>query len=164
MRLERVSGLLGMDLPKARVVALRFSGRGKPEPVGSNELKVLTTQETYEASCRSRFDHLDDFEAELSDGRRYLLGDRLTESDLRLFVSLIRFDVAYGPVMYLTLRRISDYPGLTGYLRRVRDHPQVAETVFFDHYRCHYFDDDMFVNRTVLPDGRFIVPLGSDPA
>ena len=71
--------------------------------------------------------------------------------------------MAYRPVMYLTLKRVADYPALSGYMRRVHEHPGVAETVFFDHYRCHYFDDDMFVNRAVLPDGRFVVPLGTDP-
>ena len=71
--------------------------------------------------------------------RTYLLGDRLTETDIRLFVTLIRFDVAYHGIFKTNLRRIIDYGGLQSYMERILHLPGVAETVNIDHIRAGYY-------------------------
>jgi putative glutathione S-transferase len=118
------------------------------------------TQAAHEAGVRATYAALARFDAELAAGGPFLLGDTPTEADMRLFVSLIRFDSAYAGAFYLNLRRVADHPALRRFLDAFMALPGVAETVRFDHYRVHYFDDDVFVLRQRQADGRFIVPLG----
>ncbi len=80
-----------------------------------------TTQVAYEDAFKQVFATLDALEARLADGRRFLFGDRFTESDIRAFVTLVRFDVAYHGVFKCNRRRIVDYPALQAYLLRVLD-------------------------------------------
>ena len=96
-----------------------------------------TTQSAYEAAYDRLFDALDGLEARLTD-RRYLLGERLTETDLRLFTTLIRFDAVYHGHFKCNARKITEYPALWGWLRDVYQVPGVASTVDFDHIKRHY--------------------------
>ena len=89
----------------------------------------------------------------------FLLGEQITESDCLLFTTGIRFDVAYYPVLYTSLKRWSNFPNLSAHLQRMLAVEAIAATVKLNHYRKHYFDDDAFINRRRLPNGHFIVPL-----
>jgi len=112
-----------------------------------------TTQQAYEEAFRSLFDTLDWLDERLST-RRYLCGARMTEADIRLFTTLIRFDPVYVGHFKCNLRRIADYPHLSGYLRDLYQTPGIAGTVNFAHIKGHYYES----HRTINPTG--IVPLG----
>ncbi len=96
-----------------------------------------TTQEAYDEAVVALFDALDWLEERLS-GRRWLVGDAMTEADVRLFTTLIRFDAVYHGHFKCNRRRIADYPRLDALTRRVYAVPGVAPTVHFDHIRWHY--------------------------
>jgi len=113
-----------------------------------------TTQVAYEEAFREVFAMLDELEARLAD-RRYLLGDRLTETDIRAFVSLVRFDVAYVGIFKCNKRRIADYPALQAYMMRVLNVPGVRETVSIEHIKRGYYSI-----RTLNPNG--VTPLGPE--
>ena len=93
-----------------------------------------TTQEAYEKAFVELFETLDFLEERLGT-RRFLIGDRLTEADWRLFTTLVRFDPVYVGHFKCNLRRIADYPKLSGYLRDLYQMPGVAETVNLDAYQ-----------------------------
>ena len=112
-----------------------------------------TRQKPYERAATRLFQTLDELEARLGN-RRYLLGDRLTETDWRFFVTLIRFDAVYHGHFKCNVRRIVDYPNLWPYLRDLYQHDGVAETVNFDHIKRHYY----FTHHDINPTR--IVPIG----
>jgi len=104
-----------------------------------------TTQEAYDDAVVGVFDALDRLEQIL--GRhRYLTGNRLTEADLRLWTTLIRFDPVYVTHFKCDRRRISDYLNLSGFLRDIYQLPGVAETVDFAHIRHHYYRSHATLN------------------
>jgi putative glutathione S-transferase len=113
-----------------------------------------TTQEAYEEAVVEVFESLDWLEGMLSDGRNYLLGDRLTEADIRLFTTLVRFDPVYHLHFKCNLRRLVDYPRLWAFTRRVYGLPGIAATVHMDHIKRHYFES----HRSINPHG--VVPVG----
>ena len=96
------------------------------------------TQAAYERSFGRLFDALDELDARLAT-RRYLLGDTITEADWRLFTTLLRFDPVYVGHFKCNLRRIVDYPQLSGYLRDLYQQPGIAATVDMDHIKRHYY-------------------------
>jgi putative glutathione S-transferase len=110
------------------------------------------TQGAYDAAVRDLFTALDALEARLAT-RRFLVGDRLTEADLRLFPTLVRFDVAYYGALRCNLKRLADYPHLLAYTRRILALPGVAATVKLDHVKRHYWDDHDMINRRIVPIG-----------
>ena len=112
-----------------------------------------TTQEAYGESVSALFETLDMLEERLS-SRRYLLGDRQTEADWRLFTTLVRFDPVYVGHFKCNIRRIADYPNLGAYLRDLYQQPGIRETVHFDHIKGHYYRS----HKTINPTG--IVPVG----
>ena len=114
-----------------------------------------TTQIAYDEAFATVFATLDMLEARLSDKRIYLHGNRFTETDIRAFVTLIRFDAAYHGIFKCNLRRIADYPHLQAYLERVYTLPGVADTVSIDHIKQGYYSI-----KTLNPNG--IVPAGPD--
>lgn len=114
-----------------------------------------TTQAAYEEAARGVFSMLDELEARLAK-RRYLFGARLTEADVRAFVTLIRFDVVYHGHFKCNLRRISDYPALFAYTRDIYQIPAIRATVHFDHIKRHYYESHGRINPT------HIVPIGPD--
>ncbi len=112
-----------------------------------------TTQEAYEEAFDELFGELDRLDALLADWR-YLLGDQITEADWRLFVTLVRFDPVYVGHFKCNLRRIADYPNLSGYLRDLYQQPGIAETVNIDHIKRHYYMTHPQINPTgVVPKG-----------
>nr|WP_306704047.1 glutathione S-transferase family protein [Azospirillum isscasi]MDQ2102064.1 glutathione S-transferase family protein [Azospirillum isscasi] len=112
-----------------------------------------TSQEKYEQAFDALFAALDELDGRLA-GRRYLLGDRPTEADWRLFTTLVRFDAVYVGHFKCNLRRIADYPNLSGYLRDLYQVPGVAETVDFGHIKRHYYASHTMINPTgVVPKG-----------
>lgn len=112
-----------------------------------------TTAQAYEQAFWPLFRMLEELDGRLS-GHRYLLGDTLTEADWRLFTTLVRFDAVYHGHFKCNLRRIADYPNLSGYLRELYQWPGVAETVNLQHIKDHYYRSHVTIN----PTG--IVPLG----
>lgn len=111
------------------------------------------TQEAYEAGVRDVFNMLDRLEAHLAT-RDWIVGEQMTEADLRLFPTLVRFDVAYVGAFKCNLRRLVNYPNLWTYARRFYTLPGVAQTVDFEIYKQGYFSPSELRN----PLG--IVPLG----
>lgn len=109
------------------------------------------TQTAYETAVIRLFDGLDRLEALLSDGRRFLLGNTLTESDWHLFTTAVRFDVAYHGALRCNLRRYADYPRLSAHLRRMAAHPVAASTIRLDHIRRHYYDWIGELNPQIVP-------------
>jgi putative glutathione S-transferase len=112
-----------------------------------------TSQAAYEKAVRRLFETLDRLEQRLGD-RRYLFGPELTETDLRLFVTLVRFDAVYHGHFKCNLRRIIDYRNLFGYLKDLYQTDGIAETVNVDHIKRHYYATHGDINPTR------IVPLG----
>ena len=96
-----------------------------------------TSQSAYEAAVHPLFDTLDWLEARLATNR-YLMGDRITEADWRLFTTLIRFDPVYHLHFKCNLKRLIDYPNLWAYTRELYQWPGVAQTVNMDHIVRHY--------------------------
>ena len=111
-----------------------------------------TSQEAYDAAVVPLFDTLDWLENRLSSSR-YLMGDRLTEADWRLFTTLIRFDPVYHLHFKCNRRRIVDYPNLWAYTRELYQWPGVAETVNMHHIVRHYH----FSHETINPNR--IIPV-----
>ncbi len=120
---------------------------------GVYQAGFATAQKAYEDGVQGLFHALDTLEARLTH-RRYLFGDRLVETDVRLFVTLIRFDAVYHGHFKCNLRRIVDYPNLFAYLKDLYQHPGISETVNFDHIKRHYYITHDDINPTR------IVPLG----
>lgn len=114
-----------------------------------------TSQIAYEEAYAELFAELDVLDAHLAQ-HRYLLGDCLTEADIRLFTTLIRFDAVYHGHFKCNRQRLEDYSNLPGYVRDIFQLPGVAETVDFDHIKRHYYAS----HRSINPTG--IVPLGPD--
>ena len=110
------------------------------------------TQEAYDAAVVELFAALDEVEQHLA-ARRFLVGERLTEADLRLFATLVRFDVAYYGALRCNLRRLVEYPNLWAYTRRLHRLPGIAATVKLDHVKRHYWDDHEMINRRIVPIG-----------
>ncbi len=112
-----------------------------------------TTQEAYEEAVTALFESLDWLERRLS-SRRWLVGDAPTEADWRLFTTLVRFDAVYVGHFKCNLKRIADYPALSGYLRDLYQTPGVAPTVDFGHIKTHYYWSHPTINPTrIIPKG-----------
>ncbi len=112
-----------------------------------------TEQQVYAAEVNKLFAALDWIEALLSQ-QRYLTGSQLTEADWRLFTTLIRFDAVYVGHFKCNLKRLVDYPNISGYLRELYQIPGVAETVDIRHIKNHYY----MSHRNINPNG--LVPSG----
>ena len=124
-----------------------------------------TTQAAYEEAARGVFSVLDELEARLSE-QRWLVGNRFTEVDIRSFVTLVRFDAVYHGHFKCNLRRIADYPNLSGYTRDIYQLPGVASTVNLEHIKHHYYESHTSVNPTrIVPIGPaldFTLPHGRE--
>lgn len=112
-----------------------------------------TKQSSYENACRALFETLEWLEERL-EGRDFIVSDRLTEADIRLFVTLIRFDLVYYSHFKCNLKRLQDYSHLHRYTKNLYHRPEFYRTVFLDHIKEHYY----YSQRNVNPSG--IVPLG----
>ena len=116
-----------------------------------------TTQAAYEEAFADVFAMLEELEHRLSDGRDFLFGAALTEADIRLFVTLVRFDPAYHGLFRANLRRLADYSRLDAYLKRMLAISGVRETVNLDHIKRGYYSI-----KALNPTG--IVPAGPELA
>lgn len=112
-----------------------------------------TSQQAYEEAIYPLFDTLDWLE-DLLGRRRYLTGDTITEADVRLFTTLVRFDAVYHGHFKCNIHQLKDYPDLWGYTRELYQHPRIRPTVNFHHIRHHYYESHPNVN----PSG--VVPAG----
>ena len=112
-----------------------------------------TTQEAYDEAVVALFESLDWLEERLG-RQRYLVGDRATEADWRLFTTLARFDAVYHGHFKCNRKRLIDYPNLWAYARELYQWPGVAATVREDHYIRHYH----YSHETINPHR--IVPIG----
>ncbi|MEM8791175.1 MAG: glutathione S-transferase family protein [Pseudomonadota bacterium] len=112
-----------------------------------------TTQEAYEEAVTELFERLDELEAHLSTNR-YLMGDRISEADWRLWTTLVRFDPVYVGHFKTNMRRLQDYPSLWGYMLELYQWPGVAETTNMEHIKFHYYASHETINPTgVVPAG-----------
>jgi len=107
------------------------------------------TQDAYDRAIDDLFDALDRYD-ELLGERRYLAGDRLTEADVCMFTTLVRFDQVYHTHFKCNVRHIHEYDNLWPYLRDLYQTPGVAETVNMDHIKEHYYTTHPDVNPTRL--------------
>ena len=120
---------------------------------GVYKVGFATRQAAYEDAFDALFAALDKLEARLS-RQRYLVGDRITAADWRLFTTLVRFDAVYYGHFKCNLRRLVDYPNLWDYLRELYQFPGVAETVNLDHIKTHYYRSHTTINPTgIIPKG-----------
>ncbi len=110
-----------------------------------------TTQEAYDEAVTGVFDTLARLEDRLTGD--YLFGDRLTETDIRTFVTLIRFDAAYHGIFKANRRQIADYPRLQAYMERIYHLPGVAETVNMDHITRGYYSIKALNPNGIRPTG-----------
>ena len=112
-----------------------------------------TTQPAYEAASDALFETPDGLEERLS-GQAYLVGERVTEADWRLFTTLVRFDSVYHGHFKCNSRRLVDYPNLWAYTRQLYQAPGVAGTVDMDHIKRHYHMSHTSINPTgIVPRG-----------
>ena len=112
-----------------------------------------TKQEVYEEEATSLFEALDQMEERLA-GQDYLVGNRLTEADIRLFTTLVRFDAVYFGHFKCNLKPLTAYPNLWAYTKRIYQLPGIAQTVNFDHIKRHYYGSHKTINPTgVIPAG-----------
>ena len=115
-----------------------------------------TTQYAYDKAVTPLFAMLDELEERL-EGKDWLVGDRLTEADIRLWTTLIRFDPVYHTHFKCNVRRIADYPNLAALTRRIYELDGIAETVNFRHIKHHYYESHERIN----PHGSW--PAGPAP-
>ncbi|MEM0923163.1 MAG: glutathione S-transferase family protein [Pseudomonadota bacterium] len=124
-----------------------------------------TTQNAYEEAVTALFATLDKLEAHLN-RHRYLMGERVTEADWRLWTTLIRFDPVYVGHFKCNIRRLQDYPALWAYMLELYQWPGVAETTDLDHIKFHYYASHESINPTgIVPKGPAIdltVPHGRE--
>ncbi|RLP85276.1 glutathione S-transferase family protein [Micromonospora sp. BL4] len=114
-----------------------------------------TSQEAYDEAFRALFARLDALSDRLA-GQRYLMGDTITEADVRLFTTLVRFDAAYHGHFKCNRQKLTEMPVLWAYARDLFQTRGFGETVDFDHIKRHYYGTHQEIN----PSG--IVPLGPD--
>lgn len=112
-----------------------------------------TKQEVYEEEVATLFAALDQMEERLA-GQDYLVGNRLTEADIRLFTTLVRFDAVYFGHFKCNLKPLTAYPNLWAYTKRIYQLPGMAQTVNFDHIKRHYYGS----HKTINPTG--VIPMG----
>lgn len=122
---------------------------------GVYQAGFATSQKSYETACLALFAALDELDARLAKNR-YLFGNRIVESDWRLFCTLVRFDAVYHGHFKCNVRRIIDYPNLQGYLLDLYQQPGIAATVNLDHIKRHYY----FTHDDINPTR--IVPIGPE--
>lgn len=112
-----------------------------------------TKQKVYEKEVTKLFEVLDELEDVLADNR-YLLGDKITEADWRLFPTLIRFDSVYYGHFKCSIKRLTEYKNLWRYTRELYNYPGVSKTVNFKHIKEHYYGSHKMINPNgIVPEG-----------
>lgn len=113
------------------------------------------SQEAYEQAYHRLFNRLDWLSARL-ETQRYLVGDTITEADVRLFTTLVRFDPVYHGHFKCNRHKLTEMPVLWDYARDLFQTPGFGDTIDFDHIKRHYYQVHLDIN----PSG--IVPAGPD--
>ncbi len=114
-----------------------------------------TTQEAYDKAVRELFSALDKIDARL-ETKDFLVGDRLTEADIRLFTTLVRFDLVYYSHFKCNLKMLKEYTNLQRYTKALYNHELIKPTVNLGHIKTHYY----YSQRSINPTG--VVPLGPE--
>ena len=115
-----------------------------------------TNQHAYDEAVDALFARLDWLEERLAE-QRFLLGTELTEADIRLFTTLVRFDAAYYGHFKCNVRRLVDYPNLWDYARDLYQRPGFGDTVDFDHIKRHYYlTHDKIDPTRIVPRGPLV--------
>lgn len=120
---------------------------------GVYQAGFASSQAAYQEAFEKVFSALDSLEKRLADGRKFLFGDVLTESDIRLFVTLIRFDVAYHGLFKCSRNMIKEMPKLHEYMHRILAIDGIENTVNIEHIKAGYYSI-----KALNPSG--IVPVG----
>ena len=121
--------------------------------IGVYKCGFATTQEAYDKSVIELFSTLSKLE-ELLSKQRYLCGEVFTEADIRLWTSLIRFDLIYVQHFKCNIRMIRDYPNLSGYFKEIYQIPEVRDTVVLEHIKKHYVHTHKDINKfSIVPMG-----------
>lgn len=122
-------------------------------------------QEAYNKAVKELFDSLDYLEDLLAE-KRFLGGDQFTWLDLRLFMTLVRFDPVYTTYFKCNLKRLIDYPNLLGYTRDIYQIPEVRNSISMDHIKTHYYTSHPVLNTYgIIPTNNgpdLNVPSGRD--
>jgi len=124
---------------------------------GVYEAGFAGTQASYEEAYHRLFARLDELSERL-EGQRFLVGETITEADLRLFTTLARFDAVYHGHFKCNRHKLSEMPVLWAYARDLFQTPGFGDTTDFLHIKRHYYE----VHRDINPTG--IVPSGPDPS
>ena len=121
------------------------------------------SQMAYEEAYHKVFAMLDKLEQSLSDGRRFLFGDQLTESDIRLFVTLVRFDLAYYGLFKCNRNMLAQMPQLSSYVTRILALPGVDGTVDATHIKTGYYSVKALNPTGIVPIGpsAFVAPVAA---
>ena len=114
-----------------------------------------TEQQVYKEAVNTLFDALDKVEARL-EKQPFLVGGTLTEADIRLFTTLVRFDAVYHGHFKCNRKQICDYPAMFNYMKRIYRMPGVADTTNMEHIKRHYYYSHTMINPTQ------VVPVGPD--
>ena len=93
---------------------------------------------------------------EILKGREYLVGNQLTEADIRLIPTLLRFDSVYHVHFKCNLKKISEFKNISNYVKKLFNIPAINSTTDFDHIKRHYY----FSHETINPNR--IIPLGPE--
>ncbi len=158
---EHMRGVSGADIdlcPDALRAEIDETIDAFYEPVNNGVYRsgFAKSQEAYEGAVTTLFEALDRWDEHLST-RRYLCGAQLTEADVCLFTTLVRFDLVYHGHFKCNVRRIQDYRHLWGFVRDVYQTRGVAATCHFDHIKRHYYQSHESVNPTrIYPKGPLI--------
>ena len=122
---------------------------------GVYKVGFATNQEAYKENVINLFNSLDKIESHLKK-QNFIIGNKITETDWRLFVTLIRFDAVYVQHFKCNIRQVKEYQNITNYLKKLYNHPKIKETVNIDHIKTHYFKSHPKINPSQ------IVPLGPE--
>ncbi len=120
---------------------------------GVYQAGFASTQEAYDEAYGKVFGALDRMESRLSDGRTYLFGNRLTETDVRLFVTLVRFDAAYHGLFKCNRNTLRSMAGLHTYMQRILRIDGIADTVRVDHIKAGYYSIKALNPSSIVPQG-----------
>lgn len=120
---------------------------------GVYQAGFASSQEAYNEAYENVFAMLDKLETQLSDGRQYLLGEQITETDIRTFVTLVRFDVAYHGLFKCNRNLIQQMPGLNTYMHRIWQLDGISDTVNSDHIKAGYYSIKALNPNGIVPRG-----------
>ncbi|MBE9640636.1 glutathione S-transferase family protein [Salipiger mangrovisoli] len=112
-----------------------------------------SSQEAYDEAVTELFDEMARIEDRLSDGRPFYFGDRMTETDIRIFVTSIRFDAAYHGLFKCNIKRLEDHPNLQAHMLRLLNTGGIAETVDLEHIKAGYYGIKALNPLRIVPAG-----------